>query len=256
MHRPAWTSAMNDRPHPSDPERPQPTPGNSPRSDGTETGSPQDAQGVLSLAQARLGYDPQADPGAPASQELEAETEPIELPCFDQIYQPPRTPPIATEHRTLEDVTVAVRSDYDPHALTMPRIRAPAPAPKAHISASDRNLVQGLIVGGLFVAVVVILVHRLVFASGRPADSGLKPESEPASAVSVLASPVPDQPPAIRTITATSAIPSQTPSSPAVTAPRAASVAAPAAPSGPQSAASSARTVPSSLPPRRKLWIE
>jgi hypothetical protein len=76
-------------------------------------------------------------------------------------YHPPRKPPTSiVPSRPAASFSVA--PEYDPRAPTKPRVRRVSTRPPPPLLFGlDRMLVWGLVLGGLFVAVVFVLVHRL-----------------------------------------------------------------------------------------------
>lgn len=81
-------------------------------------------------------------------------------PLSISAYHPPKTPPGLEAVPTLERTSVRVAAEYDPKAPTRRRLRRPSTHPPPTMSA-ERWLVQGILLGGLFVAVVIVLAHQI-----------------------------------------------------------------------------------------------
>ncbi len=91
-------------------------------------------------------------------------------------YQPPRKPPaLQLLLQTQEHLSVRVAAEYDPRAPTLPKVRRRVEAPRARWSYGDHWLVGGLLAGGLFVAGVVVVVHRLALSENTPPVSSASP---------------------------------------------------------------------------------
>jgi hypothetical protein len=77
-------------------------------------------------------------------------------------YHPPRKPPESVVPPA-PSVSFSVAPEYDPRAPTRPRVRRSSlrPPPVSQTFGLDRMLVWGMLLGGVFVAVVVMLVYRL-----------------------------------------------------------------------------------------------
>lgn len=168
---------------------------------------PSDAQQVLRLFEARrrLGLDS----SEPAPQELtpspmvlavgrpilpppglEAEEQGLRPsnPLFNAAYFPPKTPPGLEAIVVSECESVRVAPEYDPKAPTRRRLRRPSTVPPRP-SISGRLLIPGLLIGGLFVALVMVVVQRLI-ATVESAPSSDRPNQALHSGP-VPAAPVP-----------------------------------------------------------------
>lgn len=76
-------------------------------------------------------------------------------------YHAPRRPPESIDPPT-PLVSFSVAPEYDPRAPTKPRVRRVSTRPPVPLfSGRDRMLVWGMVLGGGFVAAIVVLVHRL-----------------------------------------------------------------------------------------------
>lgn len=95
-------------------------------------------------------------------------------------YHPPRPPPPSIAPPA-PAASISVANEYDPRAPTKPKVRRASTLPPApQLLGLDRMLVWGMVLGGLFVAVVVVLVHKLAPASSRPhADPSLAVDAPP-----------------------------------------------------------------------------
>ena len=114
--------------------------------------------------------------------------------AFPISYHPPRKPPSSVIPPAPE-VSFSVAPEYDPRAPTKPRVRRVSTRPPPPLLFGlDRMLVWGMVLGGLFVAAVVVLVHRLAPSESNESDRGDrsrnatplasgKPWSEPSSRV-------------------------------------------------------------------------
>jgi len=91
-------------------------------------------------------------------------------------YHPPREPPTSVVPPPAP-ATFSVAPQYDPKAPTRPKVRRNTSAPPPPLLFGlDRMLVWGLVLGGLFVAVIVILVRQLALPSpgtGRGSAKGV-----------------------------------------------------------------------------------
>jgi hypothetical protein len=84
-------------------------------------------------------------------------------------YHPPRHPP-GSQAPPPPETSISVAKEYDPRAPTKPRVRrsSTVPPPPA-LFGLDRMLVWGMVLGGLFVAAVIVLVNKLAPSSGNAA---------------------------------------------------------------------------------------
>jgi hypothetical protein len=109
-------------------------------------------------------------------------------------YHAPRTPPTSVAPPPAES-TFSVAPEYDPKAPTKPRVRRNTSVPPAPLLfGMDRMLVWGLVLGGTFVAAIVVLVHRLTSLDARPQERGatdLSPPPMQGDASSRVAEPLP-----------------------------------------------------------------
>lgn len=92
---------------------------------------------------------------------LDGENHPVE-------YHPPRPPPSAVTPPRLE-ASFSVASDYDPKAATQPRIPRSSMPANPMLLGLDRMLIWGMLLGGLFVAVIVVIVNQVALTRPRPA---------------------------------------------------------------------------------------
>jgi hypothetical protein len=89
------------------------------------------------------------------------------LPAESISYHPPRKPPNSVAPPP-PAATISVAPEYDPRAPTKPRVRRiSSQPPEVLLFGLDRMLVWGMLLGGLFVAIVFILVHRLAPGASR-----------------------------------------------------------------------------------------
>jgi hypothetical protein len=100
-------------------------------------------------------------------------------------YQPPRAPPNSVAPPAAAS-TFSVAPEYDPRAPTKPKVRrrsSAPPSPPPLLFGLDRMLVWGLILGGLFVGLIVVIVHQLVPGEARQAVQFTpdQPENAPSS---------------------------------------------------------------------------
>ncbi|MGC4070514.1 MAG: hypothetical protein QM784_38780 [Polyangiaceae bacterium] len=88
-------------------------------------------------------------------------------------YHPPRHPP-ESQAPPPPETSISVAKEYDPHAPTKPRVRRAStlPPPPA-LFGLDRMLVWGMVLGGLFVAAVIVLVNKLAPSGGATAREGV-----------------------------------------------------------------------------------
>jgi len=77
-------------------------------------------------------------------------------------YHPPHRPP-ASVSPPAPTATFSVAPEYDPRAPTKPKFRrgSTVPPPPPLLFGLDRMLVWGMVLGGIFVASIIILVHKL-----------------------------------------------------------------------------------------------
>jgi hypothetical protein len=94
-------------------------------------------------------------------------------------YHPPRTPPPSIAPPPVAS-SFSVAPQYDPKAPTRPRARRNTSVPSPPLLFGlDRMLVWGLVLGGLFVAVIVVIVHQLALtAARRPQDAVMERDRE------------------------------------------------------------------------------
>lgn len=104
-------------------------------------------------------------------------------------YHPPRPPPESLVPPT-PSASISVAPEYDPKAPTKPRFRrvSTVPAPPLLLGL-DRMLVWGLVLGGLFVAITVVLVHHVAL---RSATSQREPVPSRQQAGQTLSEPEPE----------------------------------------------------------------
>jgi hypothetical protein len=88
-------------------------------------------------------------------------------------YHPPRIPP-ESQAPPPPETSISVAKEYDPHAPTKPRVRRAStlPPPPA-LFGLDRMLVWGMVLGGLFVAAVIVLVNKLAPSGGPSVQGGV-----------------------------------------------------------------------------------
>lgn len=103
-------------------------------------------------------------------------------------YHAPRPPPSSATPPKLE-ASVCVATDFDPKAPTQPRIpRSSLPA-SPMLLGLDRMLIWGMLLGGLFVAIIVVIVNQVALTKLRP------PAGDANSARQVQPSPPNQEPP-------------------------------------------------------------
>jgi hypothetical protein len=76
-------------------------------------------------------------------------------------YHPPRKPPTSVAPPPV-GASFSVATEFDPKAPTKPKVRRTTVPPPALLFGTDRMLVWGLVLGGLFVALIVVIVRQLV----------------------------------------------------------------------------------------------
>lgn len=86
-------------------------------------------------------------------------------------YHAPRPPPSSVTPPKLE-ASVCVATDFDPKASTQPRIPRSIPA-SPMLLGLDRMLIWGMLLGGLFVAVIVVIVNQVALTKLPPAPGNL-----------------------------------------------------------------------------------
>lgn len=100
-------------------------------------------------------------------------------------YYPPRPPPSSTAPEEAQP-SFSVASDFDPKAPTQPKIARASRVPTTpFLFGLDRMLVWGLVLGGLFVAIIVVIVNQVALI--HPRRTGAAPQG----AGSVASSAVP-----------------------------------------------------------------
>jgi hypothetical protein len=94
-------------------------------------------------------------------------------PASHAEYHPPRKPPTSVAPPPAAE-TISVASEYDPRAPTKPKVRRNSSVPPHPLwFGLDRMLIWGMILGGLFVAAIIIIVHQLALTETmRPTDPG------------------------------------------------------------------------------------
>lgn len=94
---------------------------------------------------------------------------PVEHARANGSYHPPRIPPSSMVPPPAA-ASFSVASEYDPRAPTKPKLRRNTSAPPPPLLFGlDRMLVWGLVLGGLFVAAIVIIVHQLALTTATQA---------------------------------------------------------------------------------------
>lgn len=90
----------------------------------------------------------------------------VSLPGQPEYY-PPRQPPTSIAPPPVTS-SFSVAPQYDPKAPTRPKARRNTSLPPPPLLFGlDRMLVWGLVLGGLFVAVIVVIVHQLALSSSQ-----------------------------------------------------------------------------------------
>ncbi|HEY5958748.1 MAG TPA: hypothetical protein VIV60_19440 [Polyangiaceae bacterium] len=99
-------------------------------------------------------------------------------------YHGPRTPPTSIAPPPAES-SFSVASEYDPKAPTKPKVRRNTSVPPAPLLfGMDRMLVWGLVLGGTFVAAIVVIVHQLTSLDTRGPYRGNASPPQPVHDVS------------------------------------------------------------------------
>lgn len=107
-------------------------------------------------------------------------------------YHSPRKPPTSIVPPPAAP-SFSVAPQYDPKAPTRPKVRRnPSSPPPPLLFGLDRMLVWGLVLGGLFVAVIVVIVHQLALPS-VPRTENAATSSERDSATQAGAGPLTPQ---------------------------------------------------------------
>ncbi len=108
--------------------------------------------------------DGSCDGAAAKTPAFSRESAEVSLPAQVEYY-PPRQPPTSIAPPPVTS-SFSVAPQYDPKAPTRPKARRNTSVPPPPLLFGlDRMLVWGLVLGGLFVAVIVVIVHQLALSS-------------------------------------------------------------------------------------------
>lgn len=99
--------------------------------------------------------DAEQPPSASVLATDRAIAEPVERPRYS--YHPPKTPPGMLPPTPIIRERISVVPECDPHAPTRPRMRRGSSLPPPPTAGRERMLLLGLVMGGLFVAVMVLV---------------------------------------------------------------------------------------------------